>query len=743
MTGPNITLESRAHTVRLHPETGAVVSLTAKTFPTQEFIAWAPEHPVFVIQYLDEQREYQTLDSRGTSACEISQDQSGETDRVTVRYADVANMDIDVTLTITVSEHDDKTRFRLRLRNGAGLRIVDVQYPFVVCPYSLGGEPKSETAVVPWGFGQIIRSPTYSSLGPDDALTWRISSVNGSIPHYPGGHFAQFLAYHNNRAGILLSTEDTEGRIKLFQMRHRDPGIRLGVAHVGDWPCSEGGERTIEYDTAVTVFEGDWYDAAERYREWSLRQHWAVPLTSRTDVPEWLLESPVHVTIRPQGIEDMGPVKPVEEFLPYEKCLPLLEGIAEKVDAPLVAVIMGWERGGSWVYPDCFPPIGGDESLKRFATACREKGWRVGSFCNGTRWVLRHRWNDYDGWDHFRERHGIESVCREADLSPWRNDWVWRQSMLGCSASSMTREIATDFVQRLLDWGLESIQFFDQNCGASTFACFSEDHGHPSIPGKWMSDAMESLVGDFRKAAEEAGEPEVIQSVEMCCNEFALQLFQQSDSRVRPPGHDVKSGEVVPLYQFLFHECIIMHGMMSPGPEPFHVEIANAANGVYGEIPGGVLTGYGTLLDKDTYNWAEWDPRVGDSERGLQMIKSVVKMRHGPGREFLVYGRMQKPSVDFTTDTIEWEYEGKRHKIPAVFYTAWTNVTGRFAVVAANWTDAPRELAFFEPRLGSDIEEFTTEGEEAKVQRITRSVSNHERIIIEMTPLSMYLVVGR
>jgi hypothetical protein len=446
----------------------------------------------------------------------------------------------------------------------------------------------------------------------------------------------------------------------------------------------------------------------------------------------------VHITIRPQGILDAGPVLPVPEFLPWEKCVPLLQRIADRVAAPLVAVIMGWERAGSWVYPDCFPPIGGDDSLRAFARACRARGWRVGSFCNGTRWVVGHCWNDYDGRPYYREHHGEQSVSREADGRPWHETWdaAWRPSILQCSAAPMTRRIASDFVKRLLSWGLESIQFFDQNCGAATFPCFADDHGHPPVPGRWMAAAMEEMVGDFRSVSAAAGAKEIVQSVEMCCNEYALPLFHQSDSRVRPPGHIVEPGDVVPLYQFLFHECIVMHGMMSPGPEPFHLEIANAANGVLGEIPGGVLTGKGTLLDKDTYNWAPWEPAVGDPDRGLEMIRTVTAMRRGPGRDYLVFGRMQKPGVVDGVPIVDWVHDGKPHAVPAVFNAAWEAQDGRFAVALANWTQRPRRVRLRDPRLGG----------RAVVHVAARNAERFERgsrrgaVTVIVPPLAMVLV---
>ena len=122
-------------------------------------------------------------------------------------------------------------------------------------------------------------------------------------------------------------------------------------------------------------------------------------------------------------------------------------------------------------------------------------------------------------------------------------------------------------------------------------------------------------------------------------------MFQETDVRAIPEGYykaDELTENAIPLYTFLFHENIILHGTMSRGPEPFHVPIANALNGVLGEIPGGVLTGDGTLLDKDTWNWAEWEPKVGNPDDGLEMIRVVTALRRGAGKKYLVYGRMHE-----------------------------------------------------------------------------------------------------
>jgi hypothetical protein len=188
----------------------------------------------------------------------------------------------------------------------------------------------------------------------------------------------------------------------------------------------------------------------------------------------------------------------------------------------------------------------------------------------------------------------------------------------------------------------------------------------------------------------------VIHSAEATVNEYCLPLFQETDLRVFPPGY---GNDIIPLYQFLFHECIVLQGMMSSGQEPYHLEIANAANAVLGEIPGGVLAGDGSLVTRDTNNWAPWQPVVGDPDKGLAMIRSVTALRRGPGKDFLVFGRMLRPAGVEDIPLIEWKQDGVTQRVPAVFHSAWQAPDGRTGVVLANWTDRDHVVTVRDDRL--------------------------------------------
>jgi hypothetical protein len=347
------------------------------------------------------------------------------------------------------------------------------------------------------------------------------------------------------------------------------------------------------------------------------------------------------------------------------------------------------------------PWLGGQESLKDFVRQTRQRGWHVGTFCNGSRWVFSHKFSGYEGRQYFNENRGLESVCRSPNGQPVLETWDsgFRQSYRCCLGAAPTRRMAVDYVRTMVEWGFESLQFFDQNNGAATFPCFARDHEHPPTPGKWMTEKMEQTMAEFRQAAERAGGRGVIHSAESGVNEYCLPWFQETEFRMWPPGHG--SGGEIPLYHFLFHECIVIQGMLGLGAEPYHLQIQNAANCVWGATAGGVLTGDGTLLNKDTPHFSPWEPKVGSDENGLEMMRAVTALRRGPGKDFLVLGRMLKPAAVTGAAVVSWTERGKTHCVPAVFDAAWQSPDGRFGVVLANWTTEQRTVSVADARLGA------------------------------------------
>jgi hypothetical protein len=741
-----IMLTSASDTLQFNADSGQFVSLRRKSAPAYECLETKHPAPVFALQFLDDRQRFQELTSDHATSIAIHSEVVSETrTRLIMQFTALGGYDLDITATVEADINEPLTRWSLHLHNGAGLRVTGIEYPFVVLRYGLG-EPDEQSGLVwPVGAGMLYRNPTPADIEPDSPNAWQMRPENTAVLHYPGFITAQFMAYYSESVGVYLAAEDPNGYIKLLKPVHRKSGVRLGLAHIGNWP--ENGERTLEYDVVLGSFVGDWYAAATLYRDWSGQQAWASkPLAQRDDVPDWLLESPPHLMVRIQGELDSGPADPNEAFLPYPKLLPLLENVSKRIDSPVVPVIMSWERGGPWVYPDCFPAVGAD-SLPEFTSQAREKGWRVGTFCNGTRWVIGHRWSGYNGLDYYDAHQAEQGICRKHDGTLWAETWdaAWRPSYTACLGADQTMQVAQNFVQQVIDYGIDWIQFLDQNVGASTFPCYSADHNHPDLPGRWMTSAMGDLTAFFRqkqienKAATD-GKRQLVFSVEGPANEYWLQQFQICDVRVVPPNHQAAHpwwNGFIPLYHFLFHEHILIQGGFGHGADPHHLAIRNAYNLVVGEIPGAVLQGDGQLLNKDNpgINWAPWDNPLGDNEESLAMLHSATALRRGPGKPYLVFGRMLAPA-DVTSATMEWRHDRLFHEVPAVFHAAWQGQDGRFAVVLANWTQQPQDVTIHDARLTDTVQVHVAA---PAVTSGTQAVANGS-LTLQLPPLSCTVV---
>ena len=694
-------LESKHDLLSFERDTMRLVSYRSKSAPDQEFISFSDKHPLFEIGYLDDRKRYRTLNSIKASAIDVKCLGDG----LRAEYC-FAGPDLKVICEARGGSGEPHVTWNVTVENAGGLRIIDVRYPFVVLRYSLDGKPGTESVTLPHGYGsgQLLTgdlryTPDLLSqrLRPDSYKVWEFCPREGDCSHYPGMQYAQYMAYYNDRAGFYLACDDTEANVKRFLALHREPGMRFGVSHVGDWPA---GSRTLEYNIITTTFNGDWYDAADIYKEWSVKQRWFVPLKEKKNVPQWLLDSPAYITIRSGGYLDCGDVTAVPEFLPYEKCIPLLEIISKKVNAPVAAIMMGWERAGAWVYPDAFPPLGGEESMKNFMAELQKRGWHGGCFSSGTRYAFDHCWNGYDGYDYLDEIDAYKGISETATGELWQENWdTWlRSSYAACIGSDKGRSTSLEMVGKLVDLGMESLQYLDQNNGSSTFPCFSDKHGHAPAPGKWMYESMKRLVTEMQSISIDKGIDTVIHSAESGLNETCLPFFQETELRIYPEGY---GSNTIPLYQYLFHECIVLQGMMGNAPEPYHLAIRSAANCVMGSIPGGVLVGDGTLLDKDTNNWANWEPRYENQDNAFAMIRSVLELRRGAGKEFLVFGRMIRPAQVDGIEAVEWEWRGRKNRIPSVFHSAWQTADGKPGVVLANWTDRERKVKVTDGRLGT------------------------------------------
>lgn len=688
-------IHTNHYSLRLNDATGALESFAATELGGQELLA--PGHaalPLFTIQYLDAQRRLHRISSDAAARCELRRSDLPAETLVDLAFHGLGNTGIDVRVRLRCPADDQCCYWSLALSHPSNDTITTLQFPIVVAPYHYG-EGEQSALVVPSHVGVVYQHPRPEELQPDTPDAWELLGPDPYFNHYPGTLFAQFLAYYTSRHGLYLAAYDTEGGVKLIKPVHHPHGLRLGIAHAVAWDAP--GEHQLGYEVALGMFAGDWYDAADLYRAWYEKSPLVGSrLVDRRDLPSWLMDSPLHVVLRVQGQIDEGPAAPNPEFVPYSNALPLLDRLAGEVEAPLTPIIMSWERPGPWVYPDSFPVAGGDDALRAFTAATRERGWHVGTYCNGTRWVIQHKWTGYDGTTFFERNRGEQTVCRLPDNTLRRSLWDrhWRPSYECCVAVPQTQTIALDYVRHLLDLGLDWIQFLDQNVGAMSHPCYSAEHGHAPAPGPWMTTAMATLLDQIEQLPQ-TREREIVWSVEDAPNDFFRPRFHICDIRPHLPSRHV------PLYTYLFHEYILTQAAFSVAPNPYWMQIKTAYSFVMGDLLTAIMGPGGRLMNWAGHPWATWDTSEGDQAGMLVLLKRALALRRGPGRDFLVYGRLLRPVAIRDIEEVEWVCEQHVTKLASVLHARWQAPDGRTALALANWTTEERQVRIDLPPTAS------------------------------------------
>jgi hypothetical protein len=702
-----VTITHQELTLEISDDTGALTSVRAHG---REFLIHDhADQPLFAIQYLDDRGIFHQVDARGALKARREEDGRHILDFGLAGKTGLA-------ATVTIRPGGRFTRWSLTVKNPKSLNVTDIQFPWVVVRYDLGGVPKSGKLARPQWYGQLYQDIKPTDLEPDDPTVWQFRQENGEVSHYPGVTFAQFLAYYDDGAGLFVGCDDTAGGVKVIKPVHnRANGIRLGFGHVVG---TRENQITLGYDVVMAAFTGDWHDAADIYRDEivPLPDFHHVPLSNRKDVPEWLLDSPMHTILRIQGEIDEGPVRVNPEFVPYENAVPLIRRLSERVGAPILPILMSWEGPGPWVYPESFPPVGGAESMKKFADAMRALDFHVGTYCNGTRWITHHKWTGYDGAENFLDNGGLESTCRYSDQELWQAPWDrhWRIGYLSCIGAEKTQALAREYVNTLLDIGFDWIQFFDQNVGVCAFPCYGKEHGHAPMPGPWMTEGIDRLVNGMWDAAGTAGR-DIVYSVEAPPNEYNMPRFQTCDIRHHPQDH------TIPLYQYLFHEFILTQGAFALAPNPHWMEIKTVRSLTLGDIPSGILGPGGRLMAHEGTPWALWDSPEGDQEAIFALLKAALALRRGAGKPWLVFGRMQKPAKVSGAAGRRWTHENRVVDIPSVLHAKWTDANGRPAVVLGNWTRDEQTLRVADRGLAESLSLtiVSANGEETRDTRLS------------------------
>jgi len=688
--------------------------------------------PLFRLRIRDERGEALEIDGDDARHISVVAPETAPTGTARMGFRDFpGGLPLEVRASVTVSADEPDAHWNLSFDYEGEGYVEWVDYPVVAVPNDLPARG---------GDGRILW-PALEGIVIEDAAQRARSALpyqpveypnRGWCGYYPGGAPMQFFAYWREGAGrgLYFAAHDAGHFTKEVEYVDEGEAVRLMFkTYVG----AARGRFDLPFSFRLEAIEGDWHEAADRYRRWAEAElpYLPRPLHQRPEALPWVEDSPVVVTYPVRGSgHHSGPTEPNELF-PYSEALPHLRKLAESFDAPLLVLLMHWEGTAPWAPPYVWPPMGGEAMLGEFIGKLHAEGHLLGLYCSGLAWTNTADTGDgdYARVEELEAKGLLREMCRgpkgEYECLICNGEGI-RLGYDMCAASDFAREVVSEEARKIAASGVDYIQLLDQNLGGAAYQCHDRRHGHPPGPGPWQAEAMRGLLDHVEAKWKETDTAPVPLGCEAAAAETFVDRLPINDLRYQM-GYNM--GKPVPAYAYVFHPYaanfmgnqveVLEWVDREKSPHNLRQRLA------YSFVAGDLLTV--VLADGGQIHWSwctRWSVPKPEQEPHLRLVRVFNQWRRGAAKPYLLHGRMRKPFPVEGTKPVPMHLRMDAViEYPSVLSSRWVAPDGTEAQVLANYLPEPAEPTLrvpegtgyrilLDPNADSSTEEPATAGSE-------------------------------
>ena len=564
-----------------------------------------------------------------------------------IEYSGFEGVDLSARVCIRLGKGERLSAWHIEVDNGTPYYLDHIDFPNLAVRNDLTATGGSGRIFWPFQEGCLVEDVR---IREQSWLRYRPVEypLNGGGGQYPNCTQMQFMAYYNDGGGLYLATHDARSHPKGFDFyRVNDDAIKLDLRLFAGGAVN--GIFSLPYSVMVGVFDGDWHDAADIYRDWVENAEMPLPpkIAANDELPDWFFSSPVMLSYPVRGTRDLGDMTPNKLF-PYLNAIPHIERYAEAFGSRIMVLLMHWEGSAPWAPPYVWPPYGGEKLYNDFVSALHEKGNLVGLYASGTGYTLRSNTDSsYNMMDEY-ERKGLARVMKVAPdgtlatNGKCSGEHGQRIGYDMCPTNNFVKKVVAEEITKILSSQTDYVQYFDQNDGGGAFHCYGTEHGHSYGPGLWLTEDMAAIYDTCRTIIRRSGTKLLI-GTESAAAEPFIQYLLLNDLR----SHNcLSSGRPVPAYAYVYHEYVNNFMGVQHTVRDF---IENAAATypqriAYSFCAGDLMTisirDDGEMVGGWNVPWTEPGP---DRQQMIRLINNLSGWRQGVAKDYLISGRMLKP----------------------------------------------------------------------------------------------------
>ena len=584
---------------------------------------------------------------------------------------------IEVTATVSLDKTKPMSYWDIELTSFEGDKLMEVYFPRISNIKEFTNE---EVAIAPWT-GHLYKNYRKVSnvLSQRSVIrpTMQVEVIYGEAP-----------------SGLYIATNDVNSMAKGSYFEFE--GNTTTYKHVYMLPMSaENSSFSSSYQSIIGTLHGDWYDAAQIYREWALQQEWVKNNRLHSGkMNSWLPETDIWMWNRGRSNNVLTEAADLKEYLGDYN----------------VSVLWHWWHNGPYddAFPEYLPPREGRESFVKAVAEAKAKGINMTPYMNSIQWgESRKSWT---------ELNISQYSARKSDGTTHANKYnKYTENPITpmCMSQEFWHEIYSNLCDTVVNSYGSTGVYLDQAC--LHYCCYSPNHGHTVGGGNYWVKGYLKLVELIREKTKEANP---VLTGEGSGEDWMAHLdgfltLEASTERMEGLVHK----EIIPFFNAVYHEYAITFGQFGgftyPPYDEFWPKEFRAPN-TETLLP----AKYNTQLRMEQARNFVWgiQPTIVNyhafarKARPVEMkyIAELVAKRK-QYKDYMQYGKMMrapKLANNYATEieiaqmsTYSYKNEGTNlfpHKkvVPLLYSSAWRNKEGNILLAFTNISEEAKDMAF-------------------------------------------------
>jgi len=347
----------------------------------------------------------------------------------------------------------------------------------------------------------------------------------------------QFMSLTKGKSTLYMSTHDLKSRHKIFSWRTPQPNeMNFKITNNPDYMGVGGHDYTQGYKFVIATLQGDWFDAAKKYRKWGIDNKFTPfsqgRIDERKDYPQWMKENPVWLGWHGLTNDNVKNLPDFQKFL----------------NVPCAVHVYHWSQYPfDTHYPNWLP------AWDRFANdvkTVRAAGLKVMPYTNAHLVDIKN--------SPTYKKYGDNLLSFGPNEKPYISEFNATSDVLNVTACPTVKEYYNQIVDEekniIKEYDTDAV-YLDQVGCVPAFTCFNKNHNHPVGGGSHWTDTYYNMITDIRKEANKVKGSPIITTTESSSESYPFDAWlrcNEGSPSLSPVATVVYNGYVVSFGSYFY-----------------------------------------------------------------------------------------------------------------------------------------------------------------------------------------------